>query len=40
MEKTTGSPFPALPAWLNSELYVRVRKLVGGDGFEPPTPWV
>lgn len=25
VERCVGSPFPALPAWLNSELYVRVR---------------
>ena len=23
LERIAGSPFPALPAWLNSELYVR-----------------
>lgn len=26
LERRAGSPFPALPAWLNSELYLRVRK--------------
>lgn len=26
LERRAGSPFPALPAWLNSELYVRVRR--------------
>lgn len=27
LEGRCGSPFPALPAWLNSELYVRARRL-------------
>lgn len=27
LEARSGSPFPALPAWLNSELYVRVRRV-------------
>lgn len=26
LERRAGSPFPGLPAWLNSELYVRVRR--------------
>ncbi|CAN7355343.1 class I SAM-dependent methyltransferase [Phenylobacterium sp. LjRoot219] len=26
LERRIGSPFPALPAWLNSELYLRARR--------------
>jgi hypothetical protein len=26
LERRAGSPFPALPAWLNSEVYVRARR--------------
>jgi hypothetical protein len=26
VERKAGSPFPALPLWLNSELYIRARK--------------
>jgi SAM-dependent methyltransferase len=26
LERRAGSPFPSLPAWLNSELYLRLRK--------------
>lgn len=26
LEERSGSPFPALPAWLNSELYIRARR--------------
>jgi SAM-dependent methyltransferase len=26
IERRAGSPFPALPAWLNSELYLRARR--------------
>jgi SAM-dependent methyltransferase len=28
LERCAGSPFPALPAWLNSELYVRAQRRI------------